>query len=660
MATKKTPAKKPRAAPRPSIAQLDRENQELRSERDAWLEREAATGDILRMIARAPADIQVVLDGIAERAAKLCDAEDVAILRVDGNLLRSAAHFGPVAMIIGLGEVRVFDRGSPAGRAVIDRQTIHIPDLAAAEKEFPKALGIAMGVRTILSAPLLRDGVAIGVIHIRRKRKRAFTSVQIKLLETFADQAVIAIENTRLFQELTEALEQQTATSDILAVISSAPTELQPVFDTIAQNSVKLCGALFGSVYRFDGELIHMVADCNYPPAALERSRQLFPTRPGRHLFTARAILDRSVIHVSDVANDPEHVASDITGFRSVLAVPMLRGTDPIGAITVWHSDVGPFSQKHVTLLQTFADQAVIAIENARLFQELQVRNRDLTEALEQQTATSDVLRVISSSPTDVQPVFDAIVRSATQLCEASFGSAHRFDGQLVTIEAQHGMTPEQVEVGKRRFPTPATQGTAVGRAILRRNVVHIEDVNNDPEYVFIGDQREFSFRTVLAVPLLKEGVPIGALGMWRRDVKPFTENQTNLVKTFADQAVIAIENVRLFQELTEALEQQTATSQILGVIASSPTDIQPVLDVIAANAARVGEATDAAIFMEVDGVRLRKVANYGEAPSSPIGTETPLIAIRIRGERSLIDKRFTFVTFGRSPRIIQKAGARG
>ena len=455
MATKKPPTKKRRAAPRPSLAQLVRENQELIRERDASLEREAATGDILRMIARAPADIQAVLDGIAERAAKLCDAEDVAILRVDGNLLRSAAHFGPVAMIIGLGEVRVFDRGSPAGRAVIDRQTIHIPDLAAAEKEFPKALGIAMGVRTILSAPLLRDGAAIGVIHIRRKKKRAFSPTQIKLLETFADQAVIAIENTRLFQELTEALEQQTATSDILAVISSAPTELQPVFDTIAQNSVKLCGALFGSVYRFDGELIHMVADCNYPPEALELSRRLFPTRPGRHLFTARAILDRAVVHVPDVAQDPEHtipVISEISHFRSVLAVPMLRGTDPIGAITVWHSDVGPFSQKHVTLLQTFADQAVIAIENARLFQELQVRNRDLTEALEQQTATSDVLRVISSSPTDVQPVFDAIVRSATQLCEASFGSAHRFDGQLVTIEAQHGMTPSRLRSAKGDF----------------------------------------------------------------------------------------------------------------------------------------------------------------------------------------------------------------
>jgi len=226
-----------------------------------------------------------------------------------------------------------------------------------------------------------------------------------KLKKTIAAQA----------REIREGAEQQAATSDILAVISGAPTDLQPVFDTIAEHSVKLCGALFSSVYRFDGELIHMVADHNYPPVALERSRQLFPTRPGRHLFTARAILDRSVIHVPDVAQDPEHTSRNImeaARFRSVLSVPMLRGSDPIGAITVWHADVGPFSQKHVALLQTFADQAVIAIENARLFQELKQRtaeieasNSELREALEQQTATGEVLRVIASSPTELQPV---------------------------------------------------------------------------------------------------------------------------------------------------------------------------------------------------------------------------------------------------------------
>jgi two-component system, NtrC family, sensor kinase len=257
-----------------------------------------------------------------------------------------------------------------------------------------------------------------------------------------------------------------------------------------------------------------------------------------------------------------------------------------------------------------------------RLFQELQERNRDLTEALDQQTATSEVLRVISSSPTDAQPVFESIVQSATRLCDASFGSVHRFDGQLITIEARQNFTPDEIEISAKRFPIPATRGRAVGRAILDRQVVHIEDVRNDPEYD-IGSQTELSYRTVVAVPLLKDGNPIGALGMWRREVRPFTENQINLVKTFADQAVIAIENVRLFRELTEALEQQTATSEILGVIASSPTDIQPVLKTVAANAARLCEATDAQIRL-VEGNGTRLVASFGTVPAPEFIISSP------------------------------------
>jgi GAF domain-containing protein len=431
-------------------------------------------------------------------------------------------------------------------------------------------------------------------------------------------------------RELAAATEQQTATSDILEVISSAPTDLQAVFDTIAEHSVKLCGALFSSVYRFDGELIHMVGHHNYSPEALERSRQLFPTRPGRHLFTARAILDRSVIHVPDVTNDPEHTGRDIMEtlrFRSVLSVPMLRGDDPIGAITVWHADVGPFSQKHVALLQTFADQAVIAIENARLFQELTHRtaeletsNVQLTEALEQQTATSEILGVIASSPTDIQPVLDTVAENAARLCEANDAVIQRVDANVLRRVAHYGPIPataaeEELTITRALLP---------GRAILDRQAIHVHDLATEVETEFPEDkpyQQRFGTRTILVTPLLREGVPIGTIVIRRTEVRPFTEKQIKLLETFADQAVIAIENIRLFKELqernrdlTEALEQQTATSEILGVIASSPTNVQPVLDIVAENAARLCDASDALIF-RVNGDFHERVARYGSMP---------------------------------------------
>ena len=484
------------------------------------------------------------------------------------------------------------------------KQRVHIRDLAAVvDSEFPVIKNYARGIghRTTLAVPLLRDGLSIGAILIRRLEVRPFKDAQIKLLETFADHAVIAIENARLFQELqsrnrdlTEALEQQTATSEVLQVIANSPTDLQPVLDTVIANAVKLAGAKQGHIRQYDGEFLRLVAHYNETPETVE---SLTPSRPVPESLNGRAFLERRPIQRIDALVDYAQGESDYrspgrdSGARSVLAVPLLREGSATGTILIWRDFVQPFTERQVDLVRTFADQAVIAIENVRLFQELQVRNHDLTEALEQQTATSDVLRVITSSPTDVQPVFDAIVRSATRLCEASFGSAHRFDGLHCTIDARENFTPEQIDIGKRRFPLPPTHGTAVGRAILDRAVVHIEDVRADPEYEALGNQTELSFRTVLAVPLLKDGSPIGALGMWRREVKPFTENQVNLVKTFADQAVIAIENVRLFNELKESLEQQTATSEILGVIASSPTDIQPVLDVVAQNAARLCEA---------------------------------------------------------------------
>ncbi len=626
---------------------LFKELQERNRDLTEALEQQTATSEVLRVIASSPTELQSVLDTVAESAARLCEATDAQINRLEGDVLRRVASYGSMPTPYNIGEASSINRGHVGGRAVIDRQTIHIHDITAEfDTEFPqsKALQSRTGARTILATPLLREGDPIGVIVIRRSEVRPFTEKQIALLRTFADQSVIAIENVRLFQELTEALEQQTATSEILGVIASSPTDIQPVLNVVAENAARLCDAADAQIFRIEGSECRIVASHGSIP--VPRRHEVRPITGG--MISTRAMIDREAIHIHDVSTSeakaefPENWAlAGPIGIRTALATPLLREGVAIGAILIRRQEVRPFSEKQIALLKTFADQAVIAIENVRLFKELQDRNRQLTEALEQQTATSEILRVIASSPTDVQPVFEAIVRSATRLCEAEFGFAHRFDGQLITLDAQQGMITEQLERGKERFPTPATRGTAVGRSIIDRRVIQIEDVSADPEYVVFGHQRELSYRTVLAVPLLKDGNPIGALGMWRREVKPFTENQINLVKTFADQAVIAIENVRLFQELTEALEQQTATSEILSVIASSPTDIQPVLDVVAENAARLCEANDALIYRiggESIGESIQPIAHYGPIP--PLRESRRPLARGLPVGRAIVDRQ--------------------
>ncbi len=613
----------------------------LRLELNQSLEREAATSDILRMIARSPADLQSVLDTIAERAAKLCDAEDAAIFRVDGNYLRLAAHFGPVPMVSALGEGRVFDRGTPPGRAIVDRETVHVPDLRAAVAEFPgaKTLGVALGLRTVLSTPLLREGAAIGVIHVRRREVRPFSERQVKLLETFADQAVIAIENARLFQGLTESLEQQTATSDILRVIASSPTDIQPVLNAVGESAARLCEANNAQIFRLEGEHYLLVASFGTLPDPWRGE-----ARPlTRGFIAARAMIDRETIHIKDISSSvareefPDTWAlAQHDGVRTLLAIPLLREGIPIGVIFIRRLEVQPFTDKQIALLKTFADQAVIAIENVRLFQELQARNRDLTEALEQQTATGEVLRVIAGSPTELQPVLDTVIESAVKLAGAKQGHIRQYDGDVFRVVANYGESPEFVDI-LRSNPLRPIPDSPIGRALMERKPVHVLDAQVEAgDYNFLA--RQTGARTLLGVPLLREGTPIGSITILRDFVEPFTDRQIELVKTFADQAVIAIENVRLFHELTEALEQQTATAEILGVIASSPTDLQPVLDTMAENAARLCDATDAVIYRADDDVHW-PVASYGPVPvpqrDQPRHTERG----RIPG-RAMIDRQ--------------------
>jgi signal transduction histidine kinase len=605
-------------APGASHADLQREVEHLAGALSEAHEQQTATSEILRVISSSRTDLQPVMDAVVESAARLCEA-DAVIFRRDGDFFERVANCGSTPSGL-LGERFPLTRSHVGGRAMIDGAILQISDIQAAQDEFPDAFAVrtGAGLGTILAIPLMREGTAIGVIVVRRVEVRPFLPKQVDLLKTFADQAVIAIENVRLFKELearnkdlTVALEQQTATSEILRVISSSPTDVQPVFDTIVRSVVRLCDGVFGGLLRFDGKQLYLAAHYNFTPDGLQEFERAYPRPPRLDSSIGRAVLTRSVDQVADTEHDPSPLMSRLSralGFRAQVSVPMLREGDTIGAIGVARREPGAFSEKQIALLQTFADQAVIAIENVRLFKELERRNRELTEALEQQTATGEILRVISQSQTNVQPVFDTIVRSAVRLCDGLFGALYQFDGELLYHVAHHNYTPEALEASHRVPPARPTRARGSGRAILERAVVHIPDIELDPEYQPHDLSRAIGFRSLLNVPMLREGVPIGVILVARAGAGPFSDNEIELLKTFAYQAVIAIENVRLFKELeartaelTRSVGELTALGEISQVL-SSTLDLETVLTTIVSRAVQLSGLDGGVVFEYDDG----------------------------------------------------------
>ena len=535
----------------------------LTRERDEALEQRTATAEVLKLISGSTFDLQTVLDALVASAVRLCEAERGVVFRREGEFYKSVAYYNYPREFQEFHESHPITpgRGTAVGRTALEGKTVQIVDiLADPEYTFTEAQKLGRG-RATLAVPLLREATPIGALALQRTEPRPYSPKQIELVETFAAQAVIAIENTRLLRELRESLQQQTATADVLKVISRSTFDLQTVLETLTESAARLCEADMAAITRQDDTFYYYATTYGYPPELDDYFKNV-AHEPGQGSVIGRTILHRKTIHVPDVLADAEYTMAETAqkaDLRTALGVPLLREGNPIGVILVGRHAVQPFTDKQIDLVETFADQAVIAIENVRLFDEVQARTRDLTESLQQQTATADVLKVISRSTFDLQTVLSALIESAARLCSADQGAITREINGTFFRAATYGHSSEFSDY-IRETPVQLDRSSVAGRALVEGRIVHIPDIKADPEYTFSPGLDLGGFRTVIGVPMLREGVPIGVLALSRKNVLAFTDKQIELVTTFADQAAIAIENVRLFESV-EARTRELAAS---------------------------------------------------------------------------------------------------
>jgi signal transduction histidine kinase len=547
------------------------ENTRLLNELRESLQQQTATAEVLQVINASPGALAPVFEAMLDKAMQLCEADFGGLWTLEEDRYVAVALRGvpqPYAAFLA-GTTVVPGPGTAPYRFLRGERLIHNLDLAAEEPYRAgdpqrRALVDLGGARTALQVPLSKEDAVLGIITIYRQQVQPFTDKQIALVQNFAAQAVIAIENTRLLNELRQSLEQQTATSEVLRVISSSPGELEPVFDAMLANATQLCDASYGTLWLHegDGQIRAAAFYGDLPEAFREQWGGGAVFRPSPTVPAARAMLSRKLVQLVDLMKDQSYVDGDalavaavqVAGIRSIISVPMVKDDVAVGAMTIYRREVRPFTDKQIALVANFAAQAVIAIENTRLLNELR-------QSLQQQTATADVLKVISRSTFDLQAVLDALVESAARLCDASNAFIYRRDGQTYRLDSTFGFSPEYKEYMIERPIAPGRE-TLVGRTTIESKVVHILDALNDPEYTWREAQQRGGYRTMLGVPLMREGIPVGVLSLMRAEVKPFTDRQIELLTTFADQAVIAIENVRLFDEIQDKSRQLEIASQ--------------------------------------------------------------------------------------------------